>query len=147
MLAHGMVPPRRVAEVMWSLHRQLYRRSGGRVGERMGSLRTLLLTTTGRKSGQPRSTPLIYLEDGENVAVVASNLGSERPPAWWLNLQARPEAEARFGRKVRRVRGREATPEEHERLWPRFVKAYSDYEEYTRRTSRKIPIVILEPLP
>jgi deazaflavin-dependent oxidoreductase (nitroreductase family) len=86
----------------------------------------------------------MYLEDGPALAVVASNLGSDRPPAWWLNLQARPEAHVRLGPEVRRVRAREATADERAALWPRFVELYSDYAVYERSTDRPIPIVLLE---
>lgn len=137
-------PPRPVAEVIWSIHRKLYSATRGRFGRRFLGMTTLLLTTKGRKSGQPRSTPLMYLEEGPALAVVASNLGSDKPPAWWLNLQANPEASVRLGPERRRVRGREATPQERAGLWPRFVEMYSDYEEYEKATSREIPIVLLE---
>jgi deazaflavin-dependent oxidoreductase (nitroreductase family) len=139
-----MIPPRRVAAAFWAVHRFVYSRTG--MGHRVPGLgRCLLLTTTGRKSGQPRSTGLLYLEDGADIVVVASNLASDRPPAWWLNLQAEPSAEIRVGRERRRVRAREATPEEHDRLWPRLVEKYADFDEYTQRTDRHIPVVLLEP--
>lgn len=137
-------PPRPVAEVIWSIHRKLYEGTRGRIGHRFLGMTTLLLTTVGRKSGKERSTPLMYLEDGPALAVVASNLGSDKPPAWWLNLQANPIARVRLGSEVRKVTGREATPEERARLWPRFVEMYSDYEEYEKATDRPIPIVLLE---
>ena len=106
---------------------------------------TLLLTTVGRQTGRGRQTPLYYLEDGENLVVVASNAGSERDPAWWRNLQATPEAEAWLGPVRRAVRARRATPEEVERLWPRLVGMYAGYEGYRRSVEREIPVVILEP--
>ncbi|WP_372791438.1 nitroreductase family deazaflavin-dependent oxidoreductase [Paraconexibacter sp.] len=137
-------PPRPVAEIIWKIHRKLYTGTRGRFGHRFLGMTTILLTTKGRKSGEPRSTALMYLEDGPALAVVASNLGSDRPPAWWLNLQAHPLAEVRIGPQRRRVRGREATEEERAALWPRFVDMYADYEAYERATSRHIPIVLLE---
>ena len=139
-----MIPPRRIAATFWAAHRFVYSRTG--IGHRVPGLgRCLLLTTKGRKSGQPRSTGLLYLRDGANVVVVGSNLASDKPPAWWLNLQAEPNAEIRIGRERRRVRAREATEEERARVWPRLVDMYSDFEEYTRRTDRHIPVVLLEP--
>ena len=105
----------------------------------------MALTTTGRKSGSPRSTPVIYVEDGERLVVMPSNAGNDRTPSWWLNLQANPEAEVQLGKKCRRVRARRATPEEAERLWPRMRELYSGFEEYQSFTEREQPIVLLEP--
>ena len=139
---------RRVTRQFWHLHRFVYRVSSGRVGRRLFApkgLAALLLTTVGHRTGQPRSTPLFYLEDGERLVVVASNLGSERDPAWWRNLQATPEADALLGTTRRRVRARQATPDERASFWPRFVAAYPGYAGYERRTSRSIPVVVLEP--
>ena len=138
---------RRFARVFWNVHRFLYRRSGGRIGRRLLRQPTLLLTTTGWRSGQPRQTPLFYLEDGDRLVVVASNLGSDRDPAWWLNLRAHPEAEAWLGSERRRVRARRASPEEAASLWPRLDALYSGYAGYRRQTAREIPVVILEPVP
>ncbi|HYF27281.1 MAG TPA: nitroreductase family deazaflavin-dependent oxidoreductase [Baekduia sp.] len=138
-------PPRPVAEVVWAIHRKLYGATRGRIGHHFLGMRSLLLTTRGRKSGQLRSTALMYQEDGPALAVVASNLGSDRPPAWWLNLQANPVAEVRLGTERRRIRAREAAPDERDRLWERFVEMYADYEAYESSTSRRIPIVLLEP--
>jgi deazaflavin-dependent oxidoreductase (nitroreductase family) len=141
-----VIPPRPVAAAFWSAHRFVYTRTGGRVGHKVPGLgRCLMLTTTGRKSGQERSTALLYLEDGDRMVVVASNLGSDKPPAWWLNLQSEPRGRVRLGRRVRAMRGREATPEEREPLWQRLVKMYPDYGEYPKITDRPIPVVLLEP--
>jgi deazaflavin-dependent oxidoreductase (nitroreductase family) len=138
-------PPRPVAEVFWSLHRFLYRRSG-RVGKRFGGMTTLLLITRGRKSGKERRTPLQYVEDGGRLAVVAANLGSDRPPAWWLNLQAEPKAGIRIGEDEHAVAGRAATPGEESELWPRFLEISPDYDRYKADLSREIPVVLLEPV-
>ena len=140
-------PPRPLAEAFWALHRLVYRASGGRVGKGLFGRRrpSLLLVTRGRRSGEPRATPLMYLEQGDGFVVAASNLGAERPPAWWLNLEAHPEAEVRIGRERRRVRARETEGEERERLWKRLVDHYSDYAVYDERTDRHIPVVVLEP--
>jgi len=112
----------------------------------MFSAPVLLLTTTGRKTGKRRTIPLRYLEDRENLVLVASNGGAPTHPAWWLNLRADPEATVEIGRRRLRVRAEEASPEEKERLWPKLVAMYGPYESYRRRTDREIPIGILHPI-
>lgn len=104
----------------------------------------LLLTTTGRRSGKSRTTPLLYLRDGDALAVVASNGGRDWPPAWWLNLQREPRAAVELGRERRAVTARKAAPEEHARLWAEFTRRYGGYETYAQRTTREIPVVVLE---
>jgi len=103
----------------------------------------LLLITTGRKTGKQRSTPLLYLEDGGGYAIAASNGGTSGHPAWWLNLEADPEAKVEIGGKKIRVRAEKAMGEERRRLWERLAGMYPAYEGYQRRTDRKIPIVHL----
>jgi len=105
----------------------------------------LTLRTTGRRSGQPRDSPVFYLQDANNYAIVASNAGSPRPPAWWLNLQAQPDAEARVRGTSHRVRARLASEAETEALWPRFVAMYAGYDHYQSIATRTLPVVILEP--
>lgn len=128
------------------LHRFLYRISNGRIGARMGNMDALLLETVGRRSGKPRVAPLLYVPDGSNWIVTASNAGDDRHPAWWLNLQSRPDAQIQVGEAQYKVRARCATSDEAERLWPRLQAAYPYYDDYRERTARDIPIVILEPL-
>lgn len=143
-----MLPPRWLLRVGWAVHKALFAVSGGRVGAerpRAGKLGTLFLLTTGRTSGQVRRNALYYIEDGPNLVVVASNAGADTDPSWWLNLQARPDAEVELGTDRRRVRARAATVDEHDRLWPRFVLASPAYDEYRRAASRPIPVVVLEP--
>jgi deazaflavin-dependent oxidoreductase (nitroreductase family) len=143
-----MIPPRWVFRIGWAFHNALFAASGGRVGAeraRDGKPGTLFLTSTGRKSGQVRRNALFYLEDGPNLIVVASNAGADVDPAWWLNLQARPDAEVEIGVDRRPVRARAATADERARLWPRVIAVSPGYDEYRRRTSREIPIVVLEP--
>jgi deazaflavin-dependent oxidoreductase (nitroreductase family) len=131
---------------MTRLHARLYRLTGGRFLPRWaGGMPVLSLTTTGRRSGRPRSTAIIYLEDGDDLVVMPSNAGSDATPAWWLNLQANPEAEVELRGQRRRVRARRATPEEAERLWPRMRAAYAGFEDYQGFTEREQPIVLLEP--
>jgi deazaflavin-dependent oxidoreductase (nitroreductase family) len=129
---------------MGAVHNALYRLSGGKVGGRMGKAPVLLLTVTGRKSGKRRTTPLLYSRDGENLVVIASVGGAPRHPAWYLNLQGR-EAEVQVGRERRRVRARDADGEERDRLWAQMVGLYPPYEAYQRKTTRRIPVVVLEP--
>jgi F420H(2)-dependent quinone reductase len=126
------------------LHVGLYRASNGRVGGKLWGLRILLLTTTGRKTGNPRTTPLCYLADSDTFVVVASNGGAARNPAWWLNLQHTPEASVETGLSRRRVTARVATPEERARLWAEITAIAPGYLKYQARTEREIPLVILQ---
>lgn len=128
---------------MW-LHRSLYRASGGRIGGRRGNVPILLLTTSGRKTGKRRTVPLQYLAQGETLIVVASNGGSPKHPGWFFNLQAQPRAEVHIGREHRTVQAHQATAEERENLWPKVVELSSGYGDYQRRTTREIPLMILE---
>jgi deazaflavin-dependent oxidoreductase (nitroreductase family) len=128
------------------VHRFLYRVSKGRIGARTGGVDVLLLKTLGRKTGRIRITPLLYVRDGSSWVVIASNAGDDRHPAWWLNLRSRPEVEIQVRDARHSVRARRATPEETERVWPRLVAAYKYYDDYKRRTSREIPVVVLEPI-
>lgn len=127
-----------------SVHRFVYRVSGGRWGANLRGSRMLLLEHVGRRSGQSRSTPLLYIEDGPRWVVVASNAGDDRTPAWWLNLKHKPEAAVQVGREHHRVRAHEADISERERLWPLLEASYRHYADYRARTRREIPIVILE---
>jgi len=125
------------------VHTALFRLTNGRIGGRMGTQRILLLTTTGRASGRRRTVPLTYFEDGERLVIIASAGGAPRDPAWWRNLQLRPEAHVQVGRERRAVRARIASPEERARLWPRVKRENPAYAEYEKRTSREIPVVLL----
>ena len=123
----------------------LYRVSGGRLGGRIADAPVLLLTTTGRRSGEPRTVPVVYLEDGGRISVIGSNAGHGRTPAWSLNLQADPEAEIEVGRRHQRVRARIAAGEERTELWRKHVEQYSGFDEYEARTDRDIALFVLEP--
>jgi len=127
-------------------HAFLYRLTGGAIGGTMFNSPVLLLTTTGRKSGKQRTAPLLYIKDGDNLAIIASNGGADRPPTWWLNLKGNPEAQVQIGRTVRRVKAEQADPTEKQRLWPILAKMYPTYDEYQKKTTREIPVVILRPL-
>jgi F420H(2)-dependent quinone reductase len=121
--------------------------SGGRLKRSFlfaGGQPVLALTTTGRKSGAARSTVIACMPDGDDLVVVPSYAGLDRPPAWWLNLQANPQAEVDFRGEHRVVRARRASAEEERRLWPRILEQYSGFEQYRRMTNREIPVVILE---
>jgi deazaflavin-dependent oxidoreductase (nitroreductase family) len=123
----------------------LYKRSGGRLGSTVKGAPVLLLEHVGRRSGQARTSPLLYMEDGDRFVIVASRGGSDATPAWWLNLKASPTTTVQIGRERRRVTAREATAEEKAELWPRLVQMYGDYDVYRHRTTREIPVAILSP--
>ena len=108
-------------------------------------MRTLFLHTEGRKTGHKRRNGLYYLVDGENLVVVASNAGRDDDPSWWLNLKTHPDTEVEVGREVRRVHARQAGSADAKRLYDRFVEALPQYGGYAKRTTREIPVVILEP--
>jgi deazaflavin-dependent oxidoreductase (nitroreductase family) len=128
----------------WRIHRAFLRLSGGRFG-RVGSMDALLLTTKGRKSGERRDVALYYIRDGESYIVIASYAGEDRDPSWWSNLKAEPAAEVTLaGRRVQ-VRARESEGLERERLWRRIAEKDPAYEEYQRRTKRRLAVVALEP--
>ena len=129
-------------------HARLLRLSKGRLRFGFffgGDMKVLALTTTGRKSGQERQSVVAYLPEGDAFAVVASNAGSDKTPAWWLNLQADPNGRVDAeGRRVE-VSAREASADERDRLWPRFVEANESYHRYETYTDRPLPVVLLEP--
>jgi len=136
-------------------HKWVYERSDGRVGKHSNRVPALLLTTTGRRSGLPRTNGLTYCVDRGDLVVVASNGGSDRHPAWFLNIRDDPRVTVRVGRRVRRASAREATAEEREQLWPKVNRTNRGmsrllhpgvegrYDVYQRHTSRRIPVVII----
>jgi F420H(2)-dependent quinone reductase len=128
------------------LHASLFRATDGRVGGRMLGSPVLLLVATGRKSGRRRTTPLLYLEDGDRYVIVASNGGAAKHPVWWLNLRANPDATVEIGGRKTRVRATEAQGAEKARLWKELVRMYPSYENYQERTDREIPVVLLDPI-
>jgi deazaflavin-dependent oxidoreductase (nitroreductase family) len=132
--------------LFWRLHRAFMRLSGGRFG-RIGALPVLLLTTHGRRTGQPRDVALNYIRDDNSYVVVGSFVGEDRHPAWWKNLEADPVAWVRVDGKRIRVRARECLGAKRELLWERIVARDNAYAEYQRRTSRRLPVVVLEPVP
>lgn len=135
----------KLVELFWKMHPWLYRVSGGRLGGRAMGMPVLLLHTRGRKTGQPRTNALMYLPCEDAYVVIASYAGEPRHPAWWLNLKASPHTKIQVGSREIQVVAREAQGEERERLWKRVVETESSYDTYRQRTSRHIPVVILDP--
>jgi proline iminopeptidase len=126
-------------------HVRRYRETGGKVGHiwREGST-ILLLTTTGRTTGEKRTTPLIYAEDGPRYVIVASKGGAPDHPGWYKNLEKAPEVELQVEGDVFRAHARTAQGEERERLWQKANEVWPHYEEYAKKTHREIPVVVLE---
>jgi proline iminopeptidase len=126
-------------------HVRRYRETGGEVGHiwKEGST-ILLLTTTGRTSGEPRTTPLIYAQDGDAYVIVASKGGAPEHPGWYENLQKTPQVELQVRDEVFPARARTAEGEERERLWKKANEVWRHYDEYQTKTDREIPVVVLE---
>jgi deazaflavin-dependent oxidoreductase (nitroreductase family) len=125
-------------------HVDRYRATGGEEGHEWQGTITLLLTTTGRKSGEQRTHPLIYQEHDGDYLVVASKGGWDKPPAWYLNLQADPTVQVQVKDDVFEARARDATPEEKPEMWAKMTKTWPAYDDYQARTDREIPVVVLE---
>jgi F420H(2)-dependent quinone reductase len=123
----------------------LYKLTGGRVGGTFQKAPVALLTTTGRKSGQPRVSPLLYVRDGQKVIVPASRGGSDKHPMWYLNLKASPKVQVQIKKEVLHLTAREANDEERVRYWPLLVEIYPTIEDYQSWTDRTIPLVVCEP--
>lgn len=126
-----------------TIHRPLYRLSGGRIGAHIAGLPVLLLTTTGRKTGKLRTVPLSYFDDEGVPVLIGSKGGSPRHPAWYLNLESDPEVEVQIGSERRLLRARRASAEETERLWPAILERAPGYARYRAKTTREIPLVFL----
>jgi len=126
-------------------HVRRYRETGGEVGHtwRKGS-KILLLTTKGRKTGEPRTTPLIYESDGDRYVIVASKGGAPQHPGWYRNLAQDPDVEVQVKDDVFRARAQTAEGDERERLWKLAAQQWPDYDAYQQRTDREIPVVVLE---
>ena len=133
------------AQLFGAEHVRRYRETDGAVGHIWKEGATiLLLTTTGRTTGQPRTTPLIYAKDGDRYVIVASKGGTPKHPGWYLNLEQTPEVEVQVESEVFTARARTASGEERERLWREANLVWKHYEEYQQRTDREIPVVVLE---
>jgi deazaflavin-dependent oxidoreductase (nitroreductase family) len=127
-------------------HVRLYRETGGQIGHEWNGVHTLLLTTTGRKSGLPREQPMIYGVDGDRYIVIASQGGAPSHPAWYLNLIEQPEVDVQVGRDRFAARARAAEHDERERLWKLMAEVWPNFDVYKTRTERHIPVVIIERL-
>ena len=126
-------------------HVRRYVETDGAEGHDWQGTTTLILTTVGRRSGEPRSTPLIYQRHGDDLLVVASKGGSDAPPLWYLNLQANPEVQVQVRGDRFTARARTATPAEKAELWPVMTAAWPAYDSYQQKTDRDIPVVVLTP--
>lgn len=125
-------------------HVDRYLATDGAEGHEWQGTTALLLTTTGRRSGEPRTSPLIYQRHGDDLLIVASKGGADEPPLWYLNLRENPEVEVQVLGDRFRARARTATPEEKPELWSIMTAAWPAYDEYTKKTDREIPVVVLE---
>lgn len=138
---------RRAQIVVTAVHRWLYRRTGGRIGSRLGHIEQVLLTTTGRVSGEPRVTVLSAIQHGDDLLLVASDGGRESHPQWYRNLVADDRVTVQRGARTQPMRARTATPSERPELWRAAVGVYAGYATYQTRTEREIPVVVCTPDP
>jgi F420H(2)-dependent quinone reductase len=139
-------PARLALKLGSGVHSGVYRATGGKLFGRMGKSPILLLNTVGRKSGKKRTSPLLYVMDGEDFVIIASKGGAPTHPAWYLNLKANPEASVEVGDREVRVRAEDADSEEKGRLWQKMVEMYPTYDDYQSKTKREIPLLILRPV-
>jgi deazaflavin-dependent oxidoreductase (nitroreductase family) len=123
----------------------VYKASGGRLGGTFGKAPVALLTTIGRKTGEPRISPLLFLRDGERVILVASRGGSDKHPMWYLNLRANPKVQVQIKDEVLALTARLATDDERSRYWAELIAMYPTFDDYRSWTDRVIPIVVCEP--
>ena len=123
----------------------LYKLTGGRLGGTFQKAPVALLTTTGRKSGQPRVSPLLYVRDGDKVIVPASRGGSNKHPMWYLNLKVNPKVQVQVKKEALHLTARDANDEERERYWRRLAEIYPPIDDYQSWTDRTIPLVVCEP--
>ncbi|HKI93606.1 MAG TPA: nitroreductase family deazaflavin-dependent oxidoreductase [Gaiellaceae bacterium] len=135
----------RLIRLMGRTHLAVHRLSRGRLLGRVAGMPVLLLTTAGRRSGRPATTPLTYFRDGDDLVVIASNGGEDRAPGWSLNLEANPRAVVEIDGDTIAVTARTASPEERERLWVGITATYAGYARYQERTARPIPVLLLTP--
>jgi len=141
----SMSMPAGVLRTMGRLNVPVYRLTRGRLMGKIGRAPVLLLTSIGRRSGQPRTAPVLFLADGEHVVVIGSNAGNAREPAWSHNLKANPDAEIEIRGERRAVRARLSGGDERAELWHRMNEQYTGFADYDERTSREIAVFVLEP--
>ena len=139
-------PARLALKLGSGAHAGVYRATGGKLFGRMGKSPILLLNTVGRKTGRKRTTPLLYVMDGEDFVIIASKGGAATYPAWYLNLRANPDATVEIGDREVQVEAGVADPEEKARLWEKMVEMYPNYDDYQRKTEREIPLLVLRPV-
>jgi deazaflavin-dependent oxidoreductase (nitroreductase family) len=132
-------------QMLTKVNVQLYRLSGGRIGGRYDSAPLCILHHVGAKSGNRRETPLVHLPDGERVVLAASMGGNPKNPAWYHNLRANPDVEVEVAGRRRPVRARVVDEDERAHLWPRLLEVWPAWEDYQRRTTRQIPVIVLDP--
>lgn len=146
--AKPRLPPRWFIRIFWIIHRRLYRWTGGRLGlwrQKPGGWGVMCLTTIGRRTGRTHAVMIGYLEDGPNLVTMAMNGWGDAEPAWWLNLQAHPEAKVDLADGARQVTGRAVQGEERERLWGRWRQVDKNLDAYAARRSRETAVVVFEP--
>jgi F420H(2)-dependent quinone reductase len=137
--------PAGALRAMGKLNVPLYRLTRGRLGGKLGRAPILLLTSTGRRSGQQRTAPVLYLADGERFTIIGSNAGNTKAPAWSFNLKANPDALVEIGGAKRPVRARVAEGEERAELWRKMNEQYAGFDDYEKETSRDIALFVLDP--
>lgn len=136
----------RIIKLMSRSTSWLYKKTGGRVGGKfLQGAPVALLTTIGRKTGEPRVVPLLFLRDGNRVVLVASKGGATNHPLWYLNLKANPDVTVQIKDEVLQLKSRDATEAERAQYWPRLVAMYSSFDDYQSWTDRVIPVVICDP--
>jgi deazaflavin-dependent oxidoreductase (nitroreductase family) len=141
----SMSMPAGLLRATGKLNVPIYRMTRGRLMGKVGRAPVLLLTSTGRRTGQPRTSPVLYLADGDRVVVIGSNAGNVHAPAWSHNLKANPDAEIEIRNGRRPVRARVAEGEERAELWRKMNAQYGGFEDYDHRTSREIAVFVLDP--
>jgi F420H(2)-dependent quinone reductase len=142
-----MSMPASMLRTAGKLNVPIYRLTRGRLMGTVGRAPVLLLTSTGRRSGQPRTAPVLYLLDGERIVVIGSNAGNRHAPAWSHNLKANPDAAVQIRGECRTVRARVAEGEERAELWAKMNAQYAGFDDYNERTSREIAVFVLESRP
>jgi len=141
----SIVMPASALRAMGKLNVPIYRLTRGRLMNKVGRAPVLLLTTTGRRSAQPRTAPVVYLQDGDRIAVISSNGGNHNAPGWSYNLRANPDAEIEIAGRRQPVRARIAEGDERAELWRRMNELYAGFDDYDANVSRDIALFVLEP--
>jgi deazaflavin-dependent oxidoreductase (nitroreductase family) len=136
---------RSVGRVVYKMHRLVYKLTGGKVGQKFEGRQILLLTTTGRKTGQQRTQPLLFYPHGDEWVVVGSNGGRPETPAWVFNIEADAKVTVQLGKRTSQAKARIVTGAEREDLWPKLTKYYPGWAHYTTLTDREMPVVLLSP--